>query len=80
MTTTPATRPSGRPSPHQRRLIAARAVVDPRSVDRYFAEQPIRSTTETRVEQALRDLGFQRFLRAPQSSNPQSTLEAGNDQ
>lgn len=40
-------------TPHIERLIAVQAAVDPRTVRRYLAGRPIRSTCQVHIEQAL---------------------------
>jgi hypothetical protein len=44
-------------SPHEERVIAAAAAVDPRTVRRYFSGKPVRSTCRAHIEGALRSLG-----------------------
>lgn len=44
-------------SPAEVRRVAAHAGVDPRTVDRYFSEDPMTSTTIDRIERALREVG-----------------------
>ena len=44
-------------SAHDVRSVSVSAVVCPITVRRYLRGQPIRSTTQVRIEQALRELG-----------------------
>jgi hypothetical protein len=44
-------------SPAEVRRVAAHAGVDPRTVDRYFSDDPMTSTTLDRIERALREVG-----------------------
>jgi hypothetical protein len=47
-------------TPHEERLVAARAVVDPRTVRAYLNGRRQHSTTSARIAQALRDLERER--------------------
>ncbi|MFO0692927.1 MAG: hypothetical protein U0230_05175 [Polyangiales bacterium] len=44
-------------SAHEIRVVAVTACVCERTVRRYFASLPVRSTCKARIEQALADLG-----------------------
>jgi len=50
---------------HEARRIAVVAVVDPRTIQQYFAGKA-KSTTSARIEQALRELGLFHLLRSRQ--------------
>lgn len=45
-------------TPHQLRVIGARACCDPRTVRRRLEGRPVRSTTCARIDEVLRDLGL----------------------
>jgi hypothetical protein len=45
-------------SAHETRRIAVAACVDPRTVRRVLAGKPVTSTTQARVNQALKRLGY----------------------
>lgn len=51
-------------TPHQIRTVATKAYCDPRTVAAYLAAAPQNSNTRARVEDALRALGFEAFVRA----------------
>jgi hypothetical protein len=44
------------PNPHQRLLIAAKACVHPRTVERCYRSEPVRSTVAARITEAAREL------------------------
>lgn len=46
-------------SPHDRRRIAVAATCDPHCVSQYVLGKPMRSTTISRIERALRTLDFE---------------------
>jgi len=47
-----------RPTPYQRTQIAARAVVHPRTVEKAYKPQPVRSSVAQRIAEAARALQF----------------------
>ncbi len=47
---------------HEKRRISVIAAVDPRTVDQYLAGKA-KSTTASRIEDALRQLGWFEFIR-----------------
>lgn len=47
-----------KPTAHEVRRIAVAAAVDPRTVRAFLEGRPIRSTTESRITDALRLLGL----------------------
>jgi DNA-binding LacI/PurR family transcriptional regulator len=55
-TTLPA--PLAAPSAHDRRRIAVAALVSPRTVDRAYRGEPIRSMVAARILEATRALGL----------------------
>lgn len=55
---------------HEERRVAVVAGVDPRSVRAFIAGRSMRSTTASRVEQALRDTGHAALI---PSASPAST-------
>jgi len=53
---------------HVRRRIAVEAVCDARSVKNYLDGKPLRALVRTRIEAALRSLGFGGAVRAEPTS------------
>jgi hypothetical protein len=52
----------------ERARIAVKAGCDPRCIIRYLRAMPMKSTTTSRVERALRLCGYERFVRVPDES------------
>jgi len=57
----PARRPK-KLTAHTTRCIAAASATDPRTVRRFVKGQPMKSTTQARVERAIIELGFDHLL------------------
>lgn len=53
-----------KPTPQEKRCIAAMSASHPQTVDRYFAGSPGRMTTRERIERAIIDLGLAHLLGA----------------
>lgn len=59
-------------SPHDIRRVAVVAITDPRTVANYVSGRAVRSTSETRIVEALRELGREDLIRQA----PPATAEA----
>jgi hypothetical protein len=53
---------------HERRRVAVEALCDDRSVKNYLDGKPLRAMVRTRIETALRKLGFEGAVRVEAAS------------
>lgn len=48
---------------HQRRVLSARGVYAPSTLVRYLKGEPVKPTSRARIEQTLREAGFEELVR-----------------